>query len=309
MKHSKSSRKLTTTDASADATLERLCTTVHAEDYEASFPATATWIREVAPRAHRHEKRTIRLLLSLHTPRLRWAYLAVLMILVLAAANVPITQQETIGHVLSWTTALPVAEATALLEQTPWMKPFQLAVSPDTNPSLNTFFLTMPRVTEDEAQQHIQELRTMHGFSSVAIHPLHEQVKRPAYATLLRPFRIYLNARHLSDSEIARHLEAQMHALGMKGIEVFFERDDQGTPQIQVSVTPQDEANQPAVELYIFDDPTNLGDDLSFDPKTFEGKSKEEIKQLIRAALQAQGLPEMEIIVTESPLSIQLKAK
>jgi|GEM_PF-4764724 len=286
MKHSKSSPKPTKNDASIEDAVAKLCVSALKEDYMESFPASEAWIRHAAARMGSDNNRLAHFLQSLQSQRYRIAYSAFILILLFAAANIPIKQEETLGHVISWSNTMTVSEAHDLKLQTPWMQPFQLAFLPDLSSSTTSFFLMMPRVLEDQALNYVRVLQGNQQISSASIHPLQEQVMRPAYALLLHLFRIDVQPNRSSNYEIINQLESQMSSMGMKDVGVYFERDQQGRPELHIWVATQMEKDSSAFTLGILSDSTSLPPNLPYDPKSFAGKSREEIKELIRAALK-----------------------
>src|SRR6266511_6224759 len=82
---------------------ENYWSAVKNEDYGNTFPAVETWLNRVTDNKPKKERKFVSMKNYFAVNKKRLAYAFIVLALVVVACNMPVTQHETVGHMLTWT--------------------------------------------------------------------------------------------------------------------------------------------------------------------------------------------------------------
>jgi hypothetical protein len=238
-------------------------------------------------------------------------------VLLLAACNMPVTQNETLGHVISWTVENPDAGTkTAAL---PWVDKNNLSYNEnmDGNTTISSYNLILSDASLEDVQRYSKDLEAIPGVLEVKIMPLTEEVERPLYSMLLDDLlKININAKNMSDAELSAEVERQLKEGGIDATTVNFSRDENNRRKIEV--TTNGERKNGGFQLNINDGNQKMHIEertkTSPDGKpefNFKGKTDQEIKQIVKDKFTNHNLSDndMSIIRNNGEITVDINKK
>ncbi|RMH69908.1 MAG: hypothetical protein D6675_10975 [Gemmatimonadetes bacterium] len=232
--------------------------------------------------------------------RLRFASLAVLMLMILVACTMPVEQEDIVGYVLSWTVNDTPEAANRLVTHFDWMDESNLSVSHNINNGQHStmYLMNAVGVSAQQAELWRQDLESLSQVSEVKMLPLQETVTRPMYAAALKSvFRIEINTQHMSSSDVVAEMQRQLEAAGIHEAHVEYEEEN-GERRMRLSIPPQPEREgQQTIVMSITDGESNpkhgqnaYSFSLMLHDGDLEGKSEAEVQAIVAERLKAQSL-------------------
>lgn len=283
---------------------EYIFTSLKNEDYSDSFPNVEKWIREKSFLINQHnERKSVKMKNYIFAHKMRLVYTIIALAIIVGACSIPVVQNETIGHVLSWT--LPQGASTDLVDKLPWIDKSKLSISTnnDNGKITNIYTLMMPGTTDNQVQAYQRDLEKIKDITSIKVFPLNENVKRPVYAAALNSFfRININATKMSDEGLSKEVERQLKEQGMNNVNLNVKTDENGRRQIQVKLDKNyNDKNPKDVELRI-NEGDNKEEVMEFvkkplDQSKLKGKTDEEIRNYVREQLGNPEIKDNEITI------------
>ena len=275
------------------------------EDHSDSFFKTEIWLRNISGSLHtKKPKSKVEIMKQYIISNKVKIAVVFIFALFVAACNLPVTQNETVGHIISWSVQDP--KGMEKIESLPWVDKNSLSVNEDESNGVVTtsYNLVLPNSTLEEVQAYSKELGAIPEVVSVNIMPLTEEVERPLYSKMLDDvFKIDINAKNMSDEELSAEVERQLRENGIEATTVNFRRDENNRRKIDITVSPDLKKDQ-GFQLNIDDGDQKMhiqemrkfgdGKTEGFD---FKGKSDQEIKDMIKERFKEQNLQDSDIIV------------
>ena len=119
MKQSKSSQNQ---NQENNPVLDKYMSSLKSEDYSGSFERVRNWLEETDINLKSNKERKLISMKSylLHNKR-RLVYAFIFLLLVAAACNMPVTQQENLGNVISWSVDKSNSNTIEQINKLPWM--------------------------------------------------------------------------------------------------------------------------------------------------------------------------------------------
>lgn len=153
--------------------------------------------------------------------------IAVFLALIVGACNLPVTQENTVGYAIAWTTKAEnqktVAEST---KNFPWMKNSATSISIKNvgGSDIAEFNVILQGIEEKTAMSYKTDLEKIKEINSVKILPLKESITRPVYAAALYTFfRTDISSKGKSEAEVKAEIERQLKDNGFENSIVTFE--------------------------------------------------------------------------------------
>jgi hypothetical protein len=209
--------------------------------YDESFGKTSMWLidsnNKLLNRKNRRGKYKMKDFFLRH--KLQFAIVALMAILI-AACNMPVTQSDTVGQVLSWTA--PGASNTAVTEslnKLSWFKNFDGTVDvKNINGTAVTEYKVVVQSTDDKlVTSYKNDLEKIKELTSIKIVPLNTNVTRPVYSAALHSFfKIDINASNMTDEQVQAEIRKQLDAAGYNDMDVSYKTMENGKKRLEVKM-------------------------------------------------------------------------
>jgi len=274
------------------------------EDFSGTFPAVESWIREVSIKNQNKnkERNFIKMKNYIWAHKMRLVYTVIVLAILVGACSIPVTQNEPIGNVISWT--VPAGTSSADFSGIPWITKSNLSISQNNNNGVkeDVYTVMLPGSTEEQLKNYEHDLEKIKEITTVKVFPLNENVKRPVYAAALHSFfRININASKMTDEELSKEIERQLNEQGIHPITVDFKGDGNGKRTLRLMLdstdrTPRDfelRIDQDGNKEQVLKEKVKTGD-----PDRFKGKSDDEIKQMIKSELDNPNIKDSDIKIS-----------
>lgn len=260
------------------------------ENHGESFPKVEAWLREISiKKSYKQERKfsTMRNYIMAH--KMRLVYTVIALAVIIGACSMPVTQQETVGHMLTWTVPLnnDVAQKINALS---WVDKSKLTVNENTNngSTVVSYKLLLPNTTREQVDVYMKDLQSIKEIMTVNVFPLNEDVKRPLYsAALYNFFRINVDATKMSDKELEQELTKQMKEAGFDVPNVEFTTDENGKRMIKLKLEHSDGMVKKPGEFELNVNDGNNKEVLKFSTKPidkdkFKNMTDDQIRQYIK---------------------------
>lgn len=231
--------------------------------------------------------------------KFKLVYSILLLAVVFAACNVPVTQNELIGNAINWKVSKQSTEAIDRINSLPWIDKSKLSVVEQTegDKTFLDYNLVLEAKSQEDVQKYMQQLQEIKDIAAIQIFPLNQTTKRPLYAAALHSFfRVDVDATHMSDAEVNAELDRQLKEAGIEAVTIDFKKNAQGERMIEIHPTGiigmEDETKNKDFELTVKDGnneqfvKTRHKNDASLN---LEGKTDDEIKKAIIEDMKKNG--------------------
>jgi hypothetical protein len=296
------------------------------ENYDNTFPRVEAWVNNLNSEKSQNFKpnkiQSMKNYFAVHKFKLVYSF--ILVAVVFAACNVPVTQNETLGHALTWKVIKNNNYAVSKVGTLAWVDKSKLSVQElsDGDKPLLSYSLILDAKSNDELHDYMKQLRDIDGIASVQLYPLNQTTKLPLYAAALHSFfRIDVDATNKSDEQVREELQRQLKEAGVDDITVDFKTDAKGNRMLEIEPTEvglnrkEGAPNNKDFELSVKD-----GDNEQFlktrhksaEMGSFEGKSDEEIRRMVTEDMNKNGMnvkPEDLVIMRDEKGRVQVEFK
>jgi hypothetical protein len=308
---------------SADKKLEQHFRELKAENYNGSFEEVENWLYRKAIMMN-NEKITVkeRKLAGLKNfffaSKIRFAYTVIALLVLIGACNMPVTQTESAGQMITLT--IPKADFAGFNEKMnalPWMKNAQVRSNENTNNNEEQvlFTIVLPNTTKEQIKAYAKEIESIGNISTIRITPMDYDVKRPLYSAALdRFFSIKVDATGMSDEELQAEVERKLHE---QGVDMFirFKTSPEGTREvIQMEIHGNENQSKEPKQIEVNIEDKDGSEKIKLmqktaDPELFKGKSDSEIRQMIREESGNKDLKDDQIKITRDGDKVQVKVE
>lgn len=274
------------------------------QNHESTFHTVENWVNNLNSENFSNQKpdkfQSMKNFFALN--KFKLAYSFILLAVVFAACNMPITQNETVGNALSWKVSKTGTDAVEKINSLSWIDKSKLSVketSEDGKSFLN-YSLILDAKSNDEIRSYMDRLKQVNGITSIQLFPLNQTTKMPLYAAALHSFfRVDIDATNKSDTQVKDELQRQLKEAGVTDIKVDFVTDDKGNRMMKVEPTENglrglDKANPNSdFELNVKDGNNEqflITKHKSDGAMNFEGKTDEEIRKIVTENMKKDGI-------------------
>jgi hypothetical protein len=211
--------------------------------------------------------------------------IAVFLALIVGACNYPVSQQNTVGYAMAWTTKSEnqktVTESTNKLQWTN-KSAMNINVKNTGGNEIAEFNIILQGIDEKTAMVYKTDLEKIKEINSVKILPLTESITRPVYAAALYSFfRVDINSKGKSEAEVKTEIERQLKDNGFENSVVSFDNVN-GKQRLTVKLPENSEMKNRTMEVRVDGD----GKEEVIKTKTMKGEidgnmTDEEIKRKV----------------------------
>lgn len=311
MKQSNSSQK------SKENNLDKYFDIIREENYNNTFPIAEGWLRKVNTNlsTQKSERKFIIMKNFYLANKMKLAYTFLILALLVAACNYPVTQNETIGDVMSWSVDKSNKDAISKIENLTWVKDGQLSIEEKNNgQSSLTYKLVFPKADANRINDYKKQLEAISGVSLISLIPLNETITRPVYsAALNKIFKIDINATNMSDEQLKEEVLKQLLNANMENVQIDFEKDSFGNRMIRFKLPDMKLVKDGGFDMTIKDgDRVNRIKEVrktGDDGDRFKNKTDAEIKQMIKEDFKDENLKDDQIEIIRKDDKVMVKVK
>jgi hypothetical protein len=311
MKHSNSSRRSeqnaeqnikmkqkNNLEQNGNKTLEHHLKQVKQENYNESFPKVENWLYKAGIQLEnnnqtnqnenlRNERKLQKMKNFFFANKLRLVYTVILLAVLVAACNMPVTQTENAGHMLTFTVPAENTDVISKINALPWMKNAQVTANENTGSDGSTQILytaVLQNTTKDQITAYAKEIEALGNITTMRIKAMDYDVKRPLYSAALDNFfSIKIDATGMSDEELAQEIHRQMKEQGVD-MKFYVKTGPDGRRDFLMEHDPNSK-DPHQFELTI--DENNGNEKIKMfqkkvDPGKFNGKTDGEIRKMVK---------------------------
>lgn len=273
------------------------------ENHENTFPKVTRWIDSLnSENSYNLKLNRIQIMKNFFSlNKFKLVYTVLILAVVFAACNVPVTQNETIGHALSWKVPSGNTDAISKIISLPWVDKSKLSVTEqkDGDKAFINYSLILEGKSNDEMHSYMKQLQDINGIASVQLYPLNQTTKLPLYAAALHSFfRVELDASNKSDAQVTDELQKQLNAAGVEDIKVGYKTMPDGQRMLDIQPTESGlngtaPPNNKDFELSVKDGSNEQfikTRHKSSESLNLEGKSDEEIRKIVTEDMKKNGM-------------------
>lgn len=307
-----------------DKSLEHHFNQLKQENYDSTFPEIESWIYKRSLNLQSNQKLTVknqsneRILHKMKHfffgTKLRLVYTIIAFAVLIGACNMPVTQTESAGQMITFTIPKDNADFVNKMNELPWIKNAQITSNENTNngEAQLLYRIVLPNTTKEQVKAYANELEALGGIVTIKITGMDYDVKRPLYSAALHDIlSIDIDATGKSDEELKNEIESKLREQGVD-MKFKFTTGPDGRRDITVEHDQQlDANNEPkSFEMNIEDD--NGKEKIKLltqkaDPKRFEGKTDSEIREIVKKDIGNPELKDSDIIIDRTGKEVKVK--
>jgi hypothetical protein len=290
---------------------------VRNRDYTESQTEVESWLYKAGIQIQNQTKeRKLRKMKNfiLHN-KLKLVYTVILLIVLAAACNMPVTQSENVGNMVTWSVDKNNSDAISKIDELHWLK---TADQVNKNGNINNgreeiiYTVIMQKSTEEQIAALRNDLEKI-GVTALKIIPINNNVKRPLYSAALNNFfSININATGMSDEELQAEVQRQLKEQGVD-MNIRFKTDASGRRNIIMVNERGNETGTPkSYEINI--DDKNGQEKIKLmqkpaDPEKFKGKTDDEIREMVKKDLNNPEINDSDIKIIREGDKVQVKVE
>jgi hypothetical protein len=224
------------------------------EKYEGTFERTTKALlrnQTTEPEKGLRKKSIMKSFIAEHKYKI---IIAVFLALIVGACNMPVTQENTVGYAIAWTTKAEnqktVSENT---KNFAWTKNSATSISIKNvgGSDIAEFNIILQGIEEKTAMSYKTDLEKIKEINSVKILPLKESVTRPVYAAALYSFfRTDISSKGKSEAEVKAEIEKQLRDNGFDNSIVTFDNVD-GKQRLMIKFSENANMNGKNMEVRV----------------------------------------------------------
>ena len=207
--------------------------------YDDTFDRTSEWLMESRNKliSQKNKKRKINMMKYVSKHKIQFAVI-ILAALLIAACNMPVTQNDTVGYALSWTAPGTASKIVSdKLNSFGWYKNSNVSVeSKNANGMETVDYKFVAQVTDNkQIDVYRADLESIKELTSIKITPLNTSTKRPVYSAALHSFfKIDINSDNLTDEQVQAELSKQLEQAGFGNANVKFTQQSNGMKKFDI---------------------------------------------------------------------------
>lgn len=309
-----------------DKSLEHHFNQLKQENYDSTFPEMESWIYKTSVNLESNQKLKENNLSNeriLHKmkqfffgSKLRLVYTIVAFAVIIGACNMPVTQTESAGKMITLVIAKDSGDFQTKMNELPWIKNAQVTANENTNngEAQMLYRIVLPNTTKDEVMAYANELEKLGNVITIRITPMDYDVKRPLYSAALHDFfSIDIDATGMSDDELKNEIETKLKEQGVD-MKFKFQTGPNGRREIRMENEGQIDVNKEPKSFEMNIEDNNGKENIRLmtrkaDPKQFDGKTDEQIREMVRKDFGNEVLKDSDIIIERKDGNVQVKIK
>jgi hypothetical protein len=299
-----------------DRELDRELEALRREAHGDTFPAVAAWLRRVeAARARAPRPAPARRRAGVALPPLRLAAALVGVLLIAVACTLPVRQTETLGWYASVSLPGDADEAQRSVAALPWGRDALVFATPGPD-GRTTLLLASPRGATAEVRRWERGLAALPGAADAESAPLRDAVVRPAYAAAGRAlFGASFPGAAIGERERTARILALAAELAPGSVVVVRRRPSGdapggvivypgagGTAPVDVMVGDAQELKLMLLRHGAGPEPDTIW--IPLDAGRMQGASDAERTELVREALRARGIHNVDVRVEDGVVRV-----
>ena len=302
------------------SSLEHHLNAIRQEDHSSTFSKTSDWLFkagiQMENQEHLNERKMYRMKNFFFAHKLRLIYTIITFAVIVGACNMPVTQTETAGTIISLTVPAENTDFAQKLNSLDWIRSAQVSSNENTDNGVKqTFYnIMLPNANEEQAKQYAKQIESLGEITTIRIKPINYDVKRPLYSAALHDFlSIDINASGKSDPELKIEMEQKLKE---QGIDMNFSvtTNSDGRREIKLVQDDKIDLNKEPKSFEMNIEDNNGKEKIKMitkkaDPKRFEGKTDKEIRDMVREDMGNKELKDNEIIITRDGGKVQVKVE
>jgi len=307
-----------------DKSLEHHFNQLKQENYDSTFPEIESWIYKTSVNLESNQKLTENNLSNeriLHKmkqfffgSKLRLVYTIIAFAVIIGACNMPVTQTESAGKMITLVIAKDSGDFQTKMNELPWIKNAQVTANENTNngEAQMLYRIVLPNTTKDEVMAYANELEKLGNVITIRITPMDYDVRRPLYSAALHDFfSIDIDATGMSDEELKNEIESKRKEQGFD-MKFKFQTGPNGRREIRMVNEGQIDVNKEPKSFEMNIEDNNGRENIRLktqkaDPKQFEGKTDEQIREMVKKDFGNNSLTDSDIIIERKDGTIQVK--
>ena len=296
---------------------ERYFNALKRQDYSGSQAETENWLYKAGIKLkNQKEERKLRSMKNfILAHKLRLVYSVIALVVIIGACNMPVTQTENLGNMLSWSVPAENSDAICKIDNLNWLKDAQVSKNENTNNGKKEIQYTaiLKTVTDEQANNYRKELESL-GVTSVKFIPVNQDVKRPLYSAALNNFfSININATGMSDEELQNEVQRQLKEQ-VEDMKIQFKTGTDGKRDIMIENHCDENLSKDPISYEINIDDNNGQEKIKMmqkkaDPDKFKGKTDREIREIVKKDLNNPDLKYNDIKITRENGEVQVKVE
>jgi len=209
--------------------------------YDNTFDNTSAWLFDSQTKLlnRNKQRRFFKMKEYFLKHKLQFAIIVLAAILI-AACNMPVTQDDTVGYVLSWTA--PGSSNTSVTEQLSkfsWYKNSNITMDVRNNNGVETteYKLIVQSENDKLVMSYKNDLEKIKELNTIKVIPLNESVKRPVYSAALHSFfKIDIKANKMTDGQVQAEIKKQLEAAGYNDLDVSYKNNENGKKRLEIKL-------------------------------------------------------------------------
>ncbi|MBK9331782.1 MAG: hypothetical protein IPM96_05075 [Ignavibacteria bacterium] len=318
MKHSDYYRKPKANDPSGNDRLDHLFDKLKNEKTDDTFPGVEKWLRNFnSQKSFNHSLNKERKFFNMRSPKIKMAYAFLLLAVIVAACNYPVTQQETVADVIKWNVNKSNAEAIQKLQSLGWTnKALISTVKPEAANDLIEYKLVLMKDELGNAQKYMDQLKGISGVTDISLVPLNEKITRPVYSFALNEiFKVDINASNLSDQDLKKEIESQLAQNGIRDVQISFDRSADGKRISKIEIPEGSLKDNSGFDITIKDgnnvqrtaEVRKFRNDGEAD--RFKDKTDEEIRKMVTEDMGDKNIRPEDIVITRKDGKVMINVQ
>lgn len=286
------------------------------EDHSSTFSATRQWLQTINNNSQTKKPERLYNIMKnyLAKNKFKLAYSFVILLIVVAACNYPVTQQETVSDVITWSIDENNTDALKQIKNMDWFKSgsFTENINEQDGKKIVSYRFIVPKEGHDKIREIKSQLESVSGVRDVNLVPINETVTRPVYSMLLNNmFKIDINASNMSDQELEKEITSQLKNAGIEVSQVEFEKAPDGSRRVSVVVPNEQLEKEGGFDMTIQDgnNKTRIKEmRKEGNGERFKNKTDAEIRDMVREDI-GKDLRDDQIEIVRKDGKVMVKVK
>lgn len=297
--------------------MEKHIKKLNEQRYDDSFNKTSMWLiksnYKISQR--KNQRRLIKMKNYFLRHKIQFVTI-LLMAIMIAACNMPVTQNDTVGYILSWTTNSTSNKVVSeSLNKLNWYKNSSITTDVKSINGNEIFESKLVVQSKDDKAvlEYKNDLERIDGLTSIKILPLNESVTRPVYSAALNSFfKIDINASKLSEEEVQKEISKQLEEAGFNDMIVSYKKDVNGKTRLELKLKDGIK-NEKGKSLEVNVNDNNGQQVVKMNTSTpdvdFSKMSDEEIRTYIKNKNRENNLSDKDIIIVRDGSNVNVKVE
>jgi hypothetical protein len=311
-------KQINSSQRSEESNLKKYFDKIREENYDDTFNETGVWLNSInkIQTTKNSERGFVKMKDYFKSHKLKLAYSFLILAFLVAACNYPVTQEETIADVITWTVEKENSDAVNNIQNLSWVKNgnFNFNETDNNGESILEYSAVISGKDVNNVKDYQKQLESIPGILTVNVTSLNETVKRPVYSAALHEiFKIDINATNMSDKELEQEITNQLEKAGVEVTTVDFNKTEDGHRILKINLTEDGMKKDGGFDVTIKD-----GDKVERlkevrktggDADRFKGMTDQEIKEMVKKDFKDANLSDeqIEIIRKDDKVMVQVK--